>query len=157
MLYLCLNMRPGDAEEIFITRASVDPYVLFREIMSARAYMPVFLSVRSSTSMSPAALFGVTQDGVGTASAYMFGTADLTPRAIAQIAAYVRNRVIPFMIEEGYHRVEAKTLATYDHAHRFMQHAGARFESVVHGYGKNCEDFHTYVWLKEEMKCANRK
>jgi hypothetical protein len=67
----------------------------------------------------------------------------------------IRGFVLPFLAENGYHRVEAAALARRNDVRRFMELIGAEPEGLLRGYGTGGEDFTAYRWLKDEHGSAS--
>lgn len=156
-LHVCRNMRAVDAEEIFAMRPDHDAFGLYRDIAAGGGRHLWLEIARPATSMQPVALFGVIATSPGCGLAHLVGTDALTLDHARQIAARIRDLVIPAMIEEGLHRVEANSLSSHRWAHRFLQACGARAEGLPRRcMGKAGEDFQTFVWIKDELPaCLN--
>jgi hypothetical protein len=56
------------------------------------------------------------------------------------------------LLQTGFHRVEAVSLAGRDDVARFMELIGAEAEAVLRGYGTAGEDFISYRWLADEYR-----
>lgn len=54
------------------------------------------------------------------------------------------------LIADGVTRVEVRSIADHDLAHRWLAGLRARHEACLTGYGVNGEDFHLYAWLAED-------
>mgnify|MGYP000748907992 CR=1 FL=1 len=152
VLQVCRTMRAGDVQEVFAQRPDEDRWALYRDLASLGAAHLWFEVARAETSCNPTAMFGVVQTGPGTGQAHLIGTPALTLDASRQIAARIRDQVIPAMLDAGLHRVEALSLADYAWAHRFLRSTGAQCEGIRREIGKNGEDFASFVWLKSEIK-----
>ena len=148
-LHICQNMRDLDVDEIFATRYDdCAPWALFHDLQAAAPGCAWFEIARPETSTLPIALFGVSPQSPGTGAAFLIGTRQLRLAHARQIAARIREVIIPALLRAGLHRVEAHSLASYRWAHRFMRSAGAQSEGIRHNMGKAGEDFETFVWLK---------
>lgn len=152
VLHICRHMRRVDAEEIFAMRHDSDAFALYRDMAALGARHLWFEVVRPATQIAPIALFGVVGTSPGCGQAHLIGTDDLSASDAAQIAARVRNVVIPAMLQLGLHRVEALSLASHRWAHRFLRAAGATAERDLRRcLGRAREDFLTFVWLADDF------
>lgn len=147
-LHVCRNMRALDYAEVFATRPDDDPWALFIDLATVAPVCPWIEIARPATSTTPVALFGVAPQSPRVGSAFLIATPEFTLGHARQIARRIRDVMVPALIEAGFHRVEAQSLASYAWAHRFMRHAGARSEGVRVSIGKAGEDFETFVWLR---------
>jgi RimJ/RimL family protein N-acetyltransferase len=154
-LHICRHMRAVDAEEIFAMRPDHDAFALYRDIMGAGPRHLWLEAARPATALQPVALFGVIATSPGCGLAHLIGTDDLDGFQAREIVWRIRNVMIPAMIAEGLHRVEANSLATHRWAHRFLKASGARAEGQRRrAMGKMGEDFQTFVWIKDELPPA---
>lgn len=142
LLYVCRNMRAGDREEIFATRWDDDP-----DALAAEAYTRwgSFGFVAVTADGIPAAAIGACPSWGGVWNAWMIGT-DRFDEVGKQLTKWVRQVMIPAVVESGCHRVEARSLGTHDVAHRWMKMLGAKPESVLRRYGREKQDFVLFVW-----------
>lgn len=151
-LHVCRNMRAVDAEEIFAMRPDHDAFALYRDIAGMGPRHLWLEIARPTADLRPVALFGVIGTSPGCGLAHLIGTNGLSLPFAQIIANRIRNDVIPAMIAEGLHRVEANSLSTHSWAHRFLRACGARKEGPLRrAMGKNGEDFQTFVWIKTEL------
>lgn len=152
VLHVCAKMRAVDREEIFCQRADDDAWGFHRELAFIGARHLWFELARPREEILPVAFFGVVATGPGIGSAHLAGTDDLTLDHARQIAARIRQEVIPTMLECGLHRVEALSLKSHRWAHRFLKSAGARVEGERLAMGRDREDFLSFVWLADEIQ-----
>lgn len=152
VLHVCRNMRASDAAEIFATRPDMDSWALYRDLAAAQPAHLWFELVRPAAGLWPFALFGVMATSPGVGIAHLIATPDMSLGDARVIAARIRDKVIPTMIDAGMHRVEALSLSSYRWAHRFLKSAGARAEGPPRTQlGKAGEDFQCFVWLRDEL------
>ena len=101
----------------------------------------------------PIAIWGLVSRRVGVGAGFAFGT-DQWGQALLPMLRQIRGFVLPFLVENGYHRVEAAALTRRDDVRRFLAVIGAEAEGVLQGYGIGGEDFTSYRWLKDEYGSA---
>jgi hypothetical protein len=134
------NVRMVDALEI--AAAGIDvlhmPDVLMRH--------KVFCYAACHEECGPVAIWGMINRRQGVGAGFAFGT-DEWPRAVIPMVRQIRHFVIPFLIDTGYHRVEAAALAGRDDVASLMHLIGAKPEGRLRGYGTSGEDFISYRWL----------
>lgn len=129
------RMRERDRAEICALQYTDNP-VEAVSLLQHRAYIGVTLW----TGDEPQAVIGARPLWPGVASAFMFAT-DRWPEVARIGTKYVRRVLIPSLAAAGVHRLEAKSLADHDTAHRWMERFGAERECTLYGYGKGGEDF----------------
>jgi hypothetical protein len=152
VLHICRTMRAMDVAEIFAMRPDLDAWALYRDLAQSRPAHLWFEIARPDDSLQPVALFGVMGTSPGVGLAHLIATPGLRLGHAREIAARVREAVIPAMVAAGLHRVEALSLQGYGWAHRFLRAAGARPEGPPRRcLGKHGEDFQSFVWLKDEL------
>jgi hypothetical protein len=102
----------------------------------------------------PIAIWGLVNRREGVGAGFAFGT-EAWPRAVIPMLRQIRGFVLPFLGENGYHRVEAAAMARRDDVARFMGLIGAEPEGLLRGYGTGGEDFTAYRWLRDEHGSAS--
>lgn len=83
-------------------------------------------------------------------SAWAFGT-DRSRRAIPAITRHLMG-VVPTMIDAGVHRVEARAVADYENANRWLAGLGAKLECELRAFGRNGETFNLWAWTKDDWQ-----
>ena len=151
VLHISRHMRACDAEEVFATRPDSDAFTLYRDMASLGGRHLWFEVVRPATQVTPVALFGVVGTSPGNGQAHLIATDAFTHADARAVAARIRTRVIPALIEQGLHRVEALALDSHRWAHRFLRGAGAHREEPRPEMGKRGEDFRAFVWLASDL------
>lgn len=96
---------------------------------------------------SPVAAFGLTEQHPGLWQAWAFGTKRLR-RAVPAISRHALGVIRPDLIARGANRVEARSIAGHDLAHRWLESLGARRQCLLEAYGRNGEDFVLYAWVR---------
>lgn len=101
----------------------------------------------------PVAAFGI---GQGTPlqphmrTAWAFGT-DRLRRAVPAITRFALAEWPHRLFAVGVGRVEIRSLADHDIAHKWLSGMGGRREAVMRGYGTGGEDFELWALLKEDF------
>jgi hypothetical protein len=101
----------------------------------------------------PISIWGLVQRRQGVGAGFAFGTEEW-PRAMIPMLRQIRGFVLPFLAENGYHRVEAAALRRRTDVGRLMKLIGAEPEGLLRGYGTGGEDFISYRWLSNEYGSA---
>lgn len=71
-------------------------------------------------------------------------------RVVPAITRFCINEWPERLIAEGATRVEVRSLADHDLAHKWLSSIKARKEAVMPNYGVNGEAFELWAWLKED-------
>jgi len=142
------HLRERDLAEL--NACEMDLQRLPDHIMRAR----VFAFCAYDFSDGPVAIWGMVQRRKGVGGGFAFGT-NRWGQALPMIARNIRHWVVPFLLEAGFHRVEAAALADRNDVARFMTLIGAQPEAVLRGYGINGEDFISYRWLADEHRSTS--
>lgn len=82
--------------------------------------------------------------------AWSWGT-DRIHRCAPLITRFVRESMIPDLIEQGARRVEARALASHHSARRWLSRMGATERCLLPEYGVNGEDFILYDWTRDHV------
>lgn len=135
------NLRIADAEEM--AAAGTDITILPNFIMQNS----VFCFCASEA--LPIAVWGMVRCRAGVGAGFAFGT-DQWPRAVIPMLRQIRGFVLPFLIDRGFHRVEAAALASRGDVAALMSLINAEPEGILRGYGTGGEDFISYRWLADE-------
>jgi hypothetical protein len=109
----------------------------------------VFAFCAFTYEQGPIAIWGLTHRRSGVGAGFAFGT-EHWGLALRPMLRQIRRFVLPFLLQTGYHRVEAAALARRADVARFMALIGAEPEGVLHGYGSGGESFISYRWLADE-------
>lgn len=141
------NLRKADAEEAFAQRDHDDPLRLAAE---AWAHWGEIAWVVYSGG-EPVAVFGATRMWGGVWGAWLLATDDF-PKVGLFVTKFIQRRMIPFLVEQGAHRCEARSLDSHKRAHEWLEALGAEREGLLWQYGKGGEDFAIYRWLRDVVK-----
>ena len=139
-LHVALNMRAADREEIYATRWTDNPLDLARDCVRLAAFSWCFC-----LDGAPVAILGAGPMHPGVWSAYMFAT-DWFRKIRFSMTRHVRRVMLPALVDAGCHRVQCHSMEGHAEAHAWLESFGSRREGRLVGYGRNGEDFLTYVW-----------
>ena len=141
------QLRFGDYQEMMASGVDLNtlPAVIMRH--------KVFAFCAFDYEDGPIAIWGLVNRRHGVGAGFAFGT-EQWPQAVIPMIRQIRGFVLPFLVENGYHRVEAAALARRDDVRRFMGLIGAEPEGLLRGYGTGGEDFTAYRWLRDEHGSA---
>lgn len=142
VLYVAQRMRDADRREVYATRWSDRPEDLARDTMICGDFSWIL-----GTDV-PVAAIGAYAMWPNVWSVWMFATDDF-PQIRLSATRFVRHGMIPALVESGAHRAECRSLADHAEAHAWLELLGAKKEGSPHfKFGKNGEDFCTYVWSR---------
>lgn len=135
--YLCFNMRPDHAEEIYDNVMDDNPLgfaAMMHHLIARKGCAWVaFFNGR------PAACLGTAENFPGCWQVFSFGTADYV-RCLVGFKPKV-DKMIGFARENGMHRLEAKSLVSHHEAHRFIKLIGMQSEGILKCYGRRRQDY----------------
>lgn len=149
--HLCRNARDWDWREVQACR----PYAT-REEWAAEltALLPHYAFAWALTPHpeDPAIAFvGLMPSGApGVMSAHMFATTEWR-RVIRPLTEFIRGEIIPACLDAGVRRCEARALASYGHARRWMHRLGAEEECPLPDFGRNGEEFVQFAWRVSDV------
>jgi hypothetical protein len=143
--FVVQNMRELDRRELLATGCDLD-LLPFRIL-----HGNVFCFVAVDGWHMPHAVWGMMHARKGVGVGFAFGTPSWG-RALPAIVKNIRRFVLPFLLQNGYHRVECSALAHRRDVERFLELIGAYPEATLQQWGANGEDFTTYRWLADEYR-----
>lgn len=144
--YIIANLRLRDREEIFALRWDNDERALADDLLRFAGAM-TWAWWRDGV---PVSLQGAWPVRRGVWSCWAFGT-DEWPRVVLSMTKHARRFIIPALLRARFHRAEAVALATHTDSRRWLEALGAREEGIRHGFGRNGEDFVSYVWTPADV------
>ena len=150
--YVAANMRPEDWREIACQCPDgLYPYEVAAWALQGREAW--IATVRGQ----PVACFGVhNQTSAGNVLAiWAWGTRGMW-RAIPSISRFILDDRVPAWIEAGVTRVEARSIAGHEAAHRWMRGLGAA-GTELKAFGKGGEDFTLFWWTQERWTDVFRR
>ncbi len=146
LLYVCQNMRPRDAEEIYAQRWDDNPEALTENLMR----LPLEMAWIWERDGIPVSVQGVVPIRPGVWDVFAFGTSDWS-RVVLDMTRHARRFIIPALLRARFHRAECRALASYDDSRRWIETLGAKQESILKGYGRDGQDFVAYVWTPADV------
>lgn len=144
VLFVALNMRPRDREEIFATQWTDDPEEITDAVMRSGAFRwGVYIDGM------PVAMIGATPRWPRVWTAWAFGTRDWRHAALT-ITRHVLRFMKPALIGAGALRIDAYALATHNDANKWLKALGSDPGMPLANWGKNGETFVQYSWLRKD-------
>lgn len=142
MTWIGGNLREADAREIFCQV----PEGTLGSSMAASVFLglPEAWTRVATLDGQPVAAFGFQPFTVPVWIAWAWGTRRMT-RAIPAITRWCWSKE-PELLELGVRRVEARSIAGHEQAHRWLERLGCRREADLPDHGRNGELFHLYAW-----------
>ena len=146
--YITANLRLDDHAELFALRWDDDTDAYAEHV----ARLPDELIFLVKVNSVPAAVFGAVPVWPGVWNVFAFGT-DKWDKCVVTLTKHARRFLIPAVHNSGFHRAQAWSAATHTKAHAWMQRSlGARLESHHPGFGRGGEDFHLFVWDRQDTE-----
>jgi hypothetical protein len=143
-IFVARNMREWDAKEIYATRWDDDPV----EVVDLCLTLAAGFSWVAGKD-EPIAVIGAWPRYNGVWSVYMFGT-DRFPEIGLGMTRFVRQAMIPALVEAGIHRADCQSIEGHTDAHRWLKKQGLHQEGpLLEGFGRNGENFLQFVWLRK--------
>ena len=137
------KMRAKDREEIFATQWTDDPFSFSNQVILSGGYGFVL----HADDGEPVVCCGASPMWNGVWSVWMFAT-DRFDEISTSVHRFARRVFFPALDAAGWHRLECRSLATHDVAHRWLEVLGAYKETETANYGKAGEAFLVYCWTK---------
>lgn len=144
--FVAAHMRDADRREIYCQRANDNA----RELATTSAYVSPLHCYAAFEGGSPIAVYGASEQHPRMWTAWAFGTPRIR-RAIPAISRHIREHVIDALLASGANRVEVRSIADHDIAHRWLESLGAEREGLLKGFGRNAEDFVLYAWRRDHF------
>jgi hypothetical protein len=148
--YVLEHMREMDHLEMEATSPTMNPWDITRSIMLG-AQM-VFVAKHNDV---PVSCWGLMPMWQGVGFAFCFGTDDWGS-VLLPMTRHVRRFMLPLLLDNGYHRIETRSLAARTDVGRWLEIFGAEAEAVMRGSGARGEDFILYRWLRDEHRPAKK-
>ena len=150
--YIARNLRDLDYLELAATSPYGDPV----PYLADRVLLNAVLAFTAHHDGLPVSAWGLVPLWPGVGTAFAFGTNDWG-KALLPMTRHVRGFMMPFLLENGYHRIECRSLASRPDVKRWLTIFGAEEEAVLRGSGARGEDFVLYRWLKHEPRAAENE
>lgn len=149
--FVLANLRPLDYQELSCQTRPGTP------LSDIAAYLVMgndaFVAHVDGT---PAAVFGTSDMGGAARSIWALGTKRMW-RAVPAITDFVVEDIVPALLGDGYHMLEARSLSTHHLAHNWMLGAGAEQVGPPFPYGRNREMFLLFRWTAASLGRIKRK
>jgi len=150
--YIAHRLRNLDYIELAATSVVDDPAPLLADRVMSYSAM-AFVALANG---EPASCWGLIPSWPGVGTAYAFGT-DRWGEVLLPMTKHVSRFMLPLLLDNGYHRIEARSLASRADTRRWLMMFGAEPEAVLRSSGKRGEDFILYVWLRDEHASATHQ
>ena len=121
----------------------------WRAVEPARV-VSLVLCAGSEAAPIPFAVLGLSNTGqAGVASAALLARDHIKfKRHLMATCLLIRDRMPPFCVEHGIHRIEARTWGGHPRASLFLRSCGFAFETDLHGYGREGRTvFRQFAWI----------
>ena len=144
LTFIAANMRAEDWREI----ACQFPEGITRTEIAALAgqFGESWVAVSSA---QPVAAFGAAPLTCNVLTGWAWGTRRMR-RAVPAITRFMREDCAPRWVDAGITRLEARSIAGHDEAHKWMRALGAD-EQPCPEWGRDGEDFILFSWTKERQ------
>ena len=143
--FVLQHLRELDRRELLATGCVLE------ELPARILHGSVFAFCAVDDGMMPQAVWGLMAQRQGVGTGFAFGTKHWG-KALPAILKNIRRFVLPFLVQQGFHRVECLALAHRKDVERFLELIGAYPEAVLHQWGAGGEDFVSYRWLADEYR-----
>jgi len=143
--YVANHLRELDRAELAAMSAYYDPRPYLADRVMANSLM-AFIARHNNV---PVSCWGMVPMWRGVGLAFAFGTDDWG-KVLLPMTRQVRGFMMRFLLENGYHRIECRSLASRPDVGRWLALFDAEQEAVLRGSGARGEDFILYRWLKHE-------
>lgn len=136
------HLRKSDMDEVRGIAGSMD----YKDLAYLIAGIPGFKFVAMNPILQTYyGVGGFTAVRMGVFEGWILGTNNFQ-KAYIPLTRAIKRDIIPAIIAGGAHRLECKSVATHEEAHKWLEVMGAKYEGTHYGYGMNGEDFKTYAW-----------
>ena len=144
LAHIVENLRPRDAAEIFALRWDDDRLAFVND------YLPLMGATCRIWERDgvPVSCQGVVCMRPGVWEVFAFGT-NAWASVILSMTRYATRAIMPSLLRVGFHRAECRALAVHEDSRRWIEYLGADEEGTLKGFGRNGEDFVTYVWDRD--------
>lgn len=143
--WIAANMREQDRREI---RALIGDEASLSQAAGAMLQGSPDHAFVATLRGEPVAAVGVMRHAAHLGSAWAFGT-DKTKRVIPALTRWGVEHWKPRMLDEGFSRVEVRTIIDHDLSHQWLERLGFKRECIVRGYGLRGEAFVQFSFVRE--------
>jgi hypothetical protein len=151
--FVTANLRPQDRREISASAdlaSTVEAAVIAYETSQDWCWT-------AQIAGQPVAAFGIATTSPLTPhirAAWAFGTKRFR-RAVPAISRFAGTRWPDLLAGNNVRRLEVRSLASHDIAHRWLTNLGARLEGDLSGYGTGGETFQLWAWTSAPPQTPN--
>lgn len=146
ILSVASRLRERDREEFAAIFGTDDPQALAQAMLEAYGDLDGLLT--GCLDNGPAVFVGGAVWTRPNVAAILFMATDDFPTIAKSATRFIRDEFLPQLDAEGFHRIEAVTLASYANMQRWLRLLGFRQEGVAEAYGANREDFHHFARVR---------
>ena len=149
--YIMANLCERDREEVMcqVPEGTKMHEMAYNLLMGSDAYAARLRG-------NPVTFFGTSMINVACRSVWALGTDDMI-KTVPAITRFFANDLLPLLIAEGYHTMEARSLITHQQAHRWMLGTGAKVSGEPFEYGRNREKFLLFRWTADTFEANKAK
>lgn len=147
--FVLQNLRELDLRELTATGCQLE------QLPARIVQESVFAFVAVDDTYMPHAVWGMMAQRQGVGTGFAFGTQHWG-KALPAILRNIKRFVLPFLLQQGFHRVECLALAHRQDVERFLELIGAYPEATLRQWGAGGEDFISYRWLADEYRAETR-
>lgn len=143
--FICENLRPESAAEMFMLMPTDDPGDLARMMVRRPG-----VSWVEYWQGEPAAMLGAWPSHPGVWSLFGFGTEHYA-RVLGRVTRHARRVMFPMIRDTGAHRAQAMSPASHEPTHEWLRRLGGTEEATLRAYGKGGEDVKVFAWFGESV------
>jgi hypothetical protein len=154
--HVCRLMRPDDVAEVFAARYDDSWTNLAFDYEAMRPQATCFYAAFGQGRTKPAAIFGAWESHPGAGQVHLIATKRWRDVALP-VTRFIKNVMVPCLMEAGWRRAECRALATNQTARRWLYYLGAREEALLEGYGRAGEDFVQVSWDRKHVYLSQAK
>jgi RimJ/RimL family protein N-acetyltransferase len=150
---LAENMRADDAREIFLMKRDKDRQqfaIRIWRMMPRAVHACVFGLDTEPRAIGFLGLWAKDETG-GLCEAALWAR-DPFALVAPRFVRHVRQRLMPFLMDNGIRRVECRTLETYTASRRLLAAMGARQETLLPDFGPDGEAFVQFAWRVSDWR-----
>ena len=144
--YIAGRMRVADYEEFAAVREDMDPSAIAQSLL----HVSVVAYVVHANDGEPVAAIGAARFTNHVASMWAYGT-DRWSEVILSLTKHAIRVMVPELTQRGFHRAEARALASRDDVAKWVGLIGLKHECRLVGFGSEREDFALYAWTDRDQ------
>lgn len=137
LAFIACNMRQADRDEVYNVIGHNNPFILARQTLDA---IGVGTGVCAYHEGQPAAVLGACTSHPGVCMAFAYGTSHF-PHVALSLTRYAIKVMRPWLLAQGFHRLECKSRFDHVHAHQWLGLFGFVNEGRLKAYGSDGSDY----------------